>query len=170
MGSLLKLLCMRGKAVSKRPAAYQLRVYLFSTPRHAGRPPNSWQRISLMGFSSPLRFSQSCPHCLRRFVHARTVAGQKYLPTPSYGRAGSCPALIADVCRSHPCGGLGASTIVAFRAIGGMGKVFDGLSILLSMFSERDCFPRWVSIFMCRLPEEPPHLLANEKAQNSTPK
>ncbi|MGN0382163.1 MAG: hypothetical protein ACI4EP_09845, partial [Suilimivivens sp.] len=28
-----------------------------------------------------------------------------------------------------PPGGLGASTIVAFRAIGGMGKVFDGLYI-----------------------------------------
>ena len=28
-----------------------------------------------------------------------------------------------------PYGGLGASAIVAFRAIGGMGKVFDGLSI-----------------------------------------
>jgi len=41
---------MRGKAVSQYPAAYQLRVYLFSTPRHAGRPSNSWQRISLMGF------------------------------------------------------------------------------------------------------------------------
>lgn len=53
------------------------------------------------GISSPLRFSQSCPHCLRRFVHARTVAGQKYLPTPSYGRTGSCPALVADVYRSH---------------------------------------------------------------------
>ena len=27
------------------------------------------------------------------------------------------------------CGGLGAFTIVAFRTIGGMGKVFDGLNI-----------------------------------------
>ena len=53
------------------------------------------------GISSPPRFSQSCPHCLRRFVHARTVAGQKYLPTPSYGHTGRCPVLIADVYRSH---------------------------------------------------------------------
>lgn len=31
------------------------------------------------GMLSPPGISRSCPHCLRRFVHARAVAGQKYL-------------------------------------------------------------------------------------------
>ena len=80
------------------PSEYNAYLFIFPTRRAIIK----WLTASQPhGMLSPPRISRSCPHCLRRFFHARTVAGQKYLPTPSYGHTGSCPVLIAGVSRSH---------------------------------------------------------------------
>ena len=42
-----------------------------------GKSSSGWQSISSTGVS-PLRILRSHPHCLWRFYHARTVAGQEY--------------------------------------------------------------------------------------------
>ena len=83
--------------------------------------------------SSPPRFSRSCPHCLRRFVHARTVAGQKYLPKPFHRRAGCYPTLIAEETRSLLYGRSWHDRYRGFT-YGGMGMLFDDLTIQFSRF------------------------------------
>lgn len=64
-----------------------------------------------------------------------------------------------------PCGGLGASAIVAFRAIGGMGKVFDGLAIWLSRFNEGGLLPKMSLCIRVSAPGRTPSLTSQREGQ-----
>lgn len=69
------------------PLAFAVRcpAVLFSSkpicPRHPGLLLGSHQTAGgyqLHGHLTPGRIAVGCPHCLRRFFHARTVTGQEY--------------------------------------------------------------------------------------------
>ena len=114
------------------PSEYNAYLFIFPTRRAIIK----WLTASQPhGMLSPPRISRSCPHCLRRFFHARTVAGQKNLPILVHRRIESCSMLTAEVCRSH------RSVVLAhprswLSVTGRMGKVFDDRIIKFSKFCE----------------------------------
>ena len=64
-------------------SSFQSSLFVLDTPRRLSGnihwEVNRWSVANRRhGNFTPLRFSQSHPHCLRRFYHARTVTGREY--------------------------------------------------------------------------------------------
>ena len=143
------------------PSEYNAYLFIFPTRRAIIK----WLTASQPhGMLSPPRISRSCPHCLRRFFHARTVAGQKYLPILVHRHIESCSTLAAEGSRSYLSVVL-AQPLFRLSVTGRMGKVFDDRLFGFQSPVRGIASPRWISVLWCRSPGRTPSLTSQQKGQ-----